>query len=101
MLTCRFQNGLSAGIQLLKDLAQGPDLMEHTRHLAGHDAAGLYVAVKDRPAQAAQGNLLQLLQRGSPLSRSRYCLAILFFSTRDRASDGPAGDGGVAVLGLE
>ena len=75
--------------------------MEHTRHLAGHDAAGLYVAVKDRPAQAAQGNLLQLLQRGSPLFQKQILSGHLVLQHPDRASDGPAGDGGVAVLGLE
>ena len=38
--------------------------MEHTSHLAAHDAAHFHIALQHGPAQAAQGDLLQLLQRG-------------------------------------
>ena len=74
--------------------------MEHTGHLAGHDAAVFHIAVKHRPAQAAQGMTLQLLQRGTFLLQGQLLPGHLVFQHPHRASDGAAGDGGVTVLGL-
>lgn len=70
--------------------------MEHTGHLTGHDAAPLHVSLEHRAAETAEGDVFQLLQRGSTLSRARYSRAILFFSTRT----GPPMERPVTVVSL-
>ena len=49
------QNGLTAGVQLLEDLPQGLDLMEHTGHLTGHDAAASPCRPQTRPGADRPG----------------------------------------------
>lgn len=51
--------------ELLEDLPQGLDLVEHPGHLSGHQASRFGVPVKDSPAQAAQGVLLELHHGGA------------------------------------
>ena len=41
--------------------------MEHTGHLTGHDAAALHVSLEHGTAETAEGDVFQLLQRGSTL----------------------------------
>ena len=44
--------------------------MEHTGHLTGHDAAALHVALEHSAAETAEGDVFQLIQRGSTLLQS-------------------------------
>ena len=75
--------------------------MEHTSHLAAHDAAHFHIALQHGPAQAAQGDLLQLLQRGAALLQGQILPGHLVLQGSDRAADGAAGDHRITVLGLQ
>ena len=75
--------------------------MEHTGHLTGHDAAPLHVSLEHRPAETAEGDVFQLLQRGSPLFQGEVFPGHFVFQHPHRPADGAARHGGVAVLGLQ
>ena len=75
--------------------------MEHARHLTGHDAAGLHIAVKHGLPQAAQGEVLQLHAVGALLLLGDVGVGHLVAQAAHRGVHRPAGDHGVPVLGLE
>ena len=75
--------------------------MEHTGHLTGHDAAPLHVALKHSAAETAEGDVFQLLQRGSTLFQGEVFPCHFVFQHPHRPADGAARDSGVAVLGLQ
>lgn len=70
--------------------------MEHTGHLTGHDAAALHVSLEHGTAETAEGDVFQLLQRGSTLFQGEIFPCHFVFSTRT----GPPMERPVTVVSL-